>query len=198
MRFWALDLEMNQPSGTIIQVGVAWTEATSSDVFYDSVLVNPDEHITDFIENLTGVTNEAITLNGKTRQECWQDVAQLLAGAGVSESGTFKEPIVWGVGDLHTLKSQMNPMAYDVSLPHRFFDAKSTCQFELLAAGKAPGKLSLGTALKRYEVEDVIFPAHDAGVDAANTLKLFLKLMSRRREAQYAIENALGYMKVRI
>lgn len=121
-----------------------------------------------------------------------------MGDAGISESGCFKEPIVWGVGDLHTLKSQMKPMNYDVSLPHRFFDVKSLCQFETLSAGKNPGKLSLTTALRRYEVEDMILPAHDAGVDAANTLKLFLKLMSRRRNTQYAIENALESMKIRI
>ena len=56
----ALDLEYNQPSGTIIQVGVAIGSASQNQQQYIVRQWNlqVDETISEFITQLTGITNE--------------------------------------------------------------------------------------------------------------------------------------------
>ena len=59
-RYVALDLEYNQPSGTIIQVGVAIGSASQSQQKYVVRRwdLRVDESISEFITQLTGITGE--------------------------------------------------------------------------------------------------------------------------------------------
>ena len=58
-KFLALDLELNQPSGKIIQVGIAIGDKNTR--FEDYVVrkwyIDPQEPISEFINDLTGITD---------------------------------------------------------------------------------------------------------------------------------------------
>ncbi len=78
-RYVALDLEYNQPSGTIIQVGVAIGSASQSQ--HEYVVrrwdLKVDEPISEFITQLTGITDEDCH-GGVTLAQCAQELGKLL------------------------------------------------------------------------------------------------------------------------
>lgn len=78
-RYVALDLEYNQPSGTIIQVGVAIGSASQNDQEYIvrrwNLQVN--ESISEFITQLTGITDEDCKA-GVSLEQCAQELGELL------------------------------------------------------------------------------------------------------------------------
>jgi len=78
-RYVALDLEYNQPSGTIIQVGVAIGSAGQSQ--HEYVVrrwdLKVDEPISEFITQLTGITDEDCRA-GVTLAQCAQELGKLL------------------------------------------------------------------------------------------------------------------------
>ena len=67
-KFLALDLELNQPSGKIIQVGVAIGDKNTR--FEDYVVrkwyIDPQEPISEFINDLTGITDADIRAEAYT------------------------------------------------------------------------------------------------------------------------------------
>ena len=62
-KFLALDLEMNQPSGKIIQVGIAIGSANDRRDQYITKkwYINPNEPLDQFIIDLTGITQSDIS-----------------------------------------------------------------------------------------------------------------------------------------
>ena len=64
-KYLALDLELNQPSGKIIQVGIAIGRADDrfENYFTKKWYINPDEPIDQFIIDLTGITDSDISAN---------------------------------------------------------------------------------------------------------------------------------------
>ena len=94
-RYVALDLEYNQPSGTIIQVGVAIGSASQNDQEYIvrrwDLQVN--ESISEFITQLTGITDEDCKA-GVSLEQCAQELGELLR-----EQEVFLNPVTWGGGD---------------------------------------------------------------------------------------------------
>jgi len=88
-RYVALDLEYNQPSGTIIQVGVAIGSAGQSQ--HEYVVrrwdLKVDEPISEFITQLTGITDEDCRA-GVTLAQCAQELGKLLG-----EHEVFVNPV---------------------------------------------------------------------------------------------------------
>lgn len=78
-RYVALDLEYNQPRGTIIQVGVAIGSASQSQQEYVVRRwdLRVDEPISEFITQLTGITDEDCRA-GVSLAQCAEELGSLL------------------------------------------------------------------------------------------------------------------------
>jgi inhibitor of KinA sporulation pathway (predicted exonuclease) len=178
-RYVALDLEYNQPSGTIIQVGVAIGNASQSQ--HEYVVrrwdLKVDEPISEFITQLTGITDEDCRA-GVTLAQCAQDLGKLLR-----EHEVFVNPVTWGGGDsADLLRAFAQAQVEFHHFGRRWIDVKTWATLLSLArthtAKVQHGGLS--KAMARYKLQ-FVGKAHRADVDAFNTLRLFFAILERQR-----------------
>jgi DNA polymerase III epsilon subunit-like protein len=179
-KFLALDLEMNKPSGRIIQVGIALGGANQSPDEYivRQWLVDPGEPISPEITALTGIADADL----QARAVPWARVAAEL-GEIASQPGVFVNPVTWGGGDSELLLSSFKNQA--VTFPHfgrRWVDVKTFHVLLSLTQGKTP-RGGLSSVMGRYGLRFQGQP-HRADVDAFNTLRLFFKLLERQHSLE--------------
>lgn len=179
-KFLALDLELNQPSNRIIQVGVSIGSAHQSHEEYltKKWYIDPGEPISEEIVKLTGITDEDIASHAVPVAQCAAELGALIVG-----HQTFVNPVVWGGNDSVELQEMF--AAENVSFPyfgHRWIDVKTWTTFLALSHHPEPRSSSGGlrSHLDRYKVR-FIGEAHRADVDAFNTLRLFFRLLERQR-----------------
>lgn len=168
MRFLALDLEMNQPSRKIIEIGAVIGEGGKIlDTF--QCYVNPGEVVSPYIESLCGVTNELICLKGVTLSDAY-DRLVLFSGS----YGPFMNPVTWGGGDSLALLSQLPPGTKNI-FGRRWIDVK-TLHIAKRFANNEPIQGGLSKALIRHGLK---FEGrkHCALDDAKNTYRLFHKIL---------------------
>jgi len=178
-RYVALDLEYNQPSGTIIQVGVAIGSASQNDQEYIvrrwDLQVN--ESISEFITQLTGITDEDCKA-GVSLEQCAQELGELLR-----EQEVFLNPVTWGGGDSADLLRAFAQA--QVEFPYfgrRWIDVKTWATLLSLARTQT-AKIQhggLSKAMGRFKLQ-FVGEAHRADVDAFNTLRLFFSILNRQR-----------------
>lgn len=120
--FTALDLEMNQPSRKIIQVGaVVGNIETGQILDRFSVFVNPKEKIAKSITELTKITQEDVD-NGLTLEEAYYQLR-----AFHEKHSSFINPITWGGGDSQEILNQLTkPLLYKLLV---FFKLKDPIDF---------------------------------------------------------------------
>lgn len=168
----SFDLEMNQPSGTIIQVGYVVGDTDTGEILNRGCHnIYCEEEIAPRIELLTGVTqhdvNKGISL---------VDMYKILVDVH-QKYNCFRNPLTWGGGDSHELKTQLRVAG--VKDPHlfgrRWIDAKTLYVSYRLANGKPP-QGGLAKAMLRLGLK---FDGrkHNAGDDAYNTFLIYLKLL---------------------
>lgn len=186
-KFLALDLELNQPSGKIIQVGVAIGDKNTR--FEDYVVrkwyINPQEPISEFINDLTGITDADISAYAYSHEHVARELSEL-----IREHKVFVNPVTWGGGDSGELLQEFSKNHVD--FPHfgrRWIDIKTWYTYLMLTRGKAPSG-GLASAMGYFKLH-FKGQAHRADVDAANTLALFFKLLER----QDKMENLLDLAK---
>lgn len=172
--FTCLDLEMNQPSGKIIQIGAVVGDVSSGKIIDKFMTyVNPDEPITEYITNLTGIKQihieNAPNLN----------VAYELLKSFHMTNKSFVNPITWGGGDSVEIKQQLTEdeiaLGSGWCFGRRWIDAKTIYQsYRIATKGQVQG--GLGKALTRMGLK---FEGrkHDALDDAANTFHIYCKLL---------------------
>jgi len=173
MNVCSLDLEMNQPSDTIIQIGICIGSTRTGEIHVKRQWnIYTEEVIAPFITQLTGVTQE--------------DVA-----AGVSLLGAYNELgelykqydcslnfISWGGGDSQLLRSQL-PEGTKWLYGKRWFDVKTLYQAFILGAERpiSPraglAKAMIKTGLKFNGTK------HTAMDDATNTFLLMKHLLDK-------------------
>lgn len=185
--FLALDLEMNQPSGKIIQVGVAIGNSTNHRDQYITRkwYINPEEELSEFIIELTGITRSDIVSNCLSHQTIAEEISKLIC-----EHKTFVNPVTWGGGDSSELLAEF--CKHHVDFPHfgrRWIDVKTWYTLNMFSKGKNPSG-GLSSAMGQYKLQ-FQGKAHQADVDAKNTLALFFKIIERQR----AMENLLDTAK---
>jgi inhibitor of KinA sporulation pathway (predicted exonuclease) len=167
-RMWALDLEMNQPSQKIIQVGVVIGDILTGKIITRySRVINPRETLTPFITELTGITQVEVD-NGYELDQVMPELEALL-----TKSKACKSPICWGNGDLRLLKAQALTSSSRSSILqdiHRDIDIKTIHQLMAISKGKSM-KGGLDATLKTYGLEFIGRP-HNALDDALNTFRL--------------------------
>ena len=192
--FTSLDLEMNQPSGKIIQVGAVVGDVHTG-VILDKfrMFVRIDEPLDDRIAALCGITQEQLD-HGVSLVEAYKQLS-----AFHLKYGSVRGALTWGGDDSTYLLERVfaelglaepspgQPM-YDImkatSTPwvfgRRSFDVKTVFQAYAIANGMKP----VSGLKKSCKKMGVLFdgPAHDAEKDALNTFKIFSKLIQLYRQ----------------
>ncbi|WP_434715854.1 3'-5' exonuclease [Paraburkholderia sp. A3RO-2L] len=188
--FLALDLELNQPSNRIIQVGIALgsRKQPEEEWLVRQWLLDPEEPISAFITQLTGITSEAISATAVP----WSQMAAEL-GALVDERQPFINPVTWGGGDSAELLADIRER--NIDFPHfgrRWIDVKTVHTFLALTQGKNPSG-GLRRTMAQYRLQ-FLGDEHRAHHDARNTLRLFFRLMERQQslDALVSIAKQVG------
>lgn len=171
----SLDLEMNQPSDTIIQVGYVVGNVDTGDILvrrsYD---IYTDETIDPSIISLTGITQERVN-NGISLEEAYMHIQE---DRKVFEF--FRNPLTWGGGDSQLLRKQLGIDTTDAYVfGRRWIDCK-TLYISLAIANGLNYKGGLARVMTRYGLK---FEGrkHDAMYDAENTFILFRTLLDKLR-----------------
>lgn len=101
--FISFDLEMNQPSRKIIQIGACIGNIHTANVSKKiRIYVNPQEEITEFITNLTGITNKIIKQEGISIQDAYKTLCEI-----IKIEKPFMNPITWGRSDSIELRDEL-------------------------------------------------------------------------------------------
>jgi inhibitor of KinA sporulation pathway (predicted exonuclease) len=187
IKYFSLDLELNnKQDGTtpkIIEVGVAFgSPVRPEEITRYNWYLNPEEKITDFITQLTGITDEII----QEKAVSHETVAEEL-GALILTWQCFANPVVWGQGDADELKNEFRER--NIKFPffgRRIFDVKTLCVFQQMVQGKSSGG-GLRRCMNSYGLQFEGEP-HRAAVDATNTLRFFFYLLNTERKRQETIQ----------
>jgi len=173
-RLLSLDLEMNQPSGNIIQIGACACEIASGEVldtFCQYITLPGDEQITPFIAGLTGISQAQVDMVGVPIAEGYQNLRNFMQKYDIHFS-----VVTWGGGDnveLVTQAQAADPNA--VGLGRRWIDAKTLYISYRLAigldiqSGLAKSMTKMGLVFKGRK--------HDAVDDAVNTWTMYKTLL---------------------
>lgn len=185
-KFLALDLELNQPSGKIIQVGIAIGKADDrfENYFTKKWYIDPNEPIDQFIIDLTGITDGDIRTNCVSHETVARELSEL-----IKEHNCFVNPVTWGGGDSRELLDEFSQRCVD--FPHfgrRWIDVKTWYTLMMFARGKNPTG-GLASAMGAFKLH-FRGTAHRADIDAVNTLALFFKIIERQRALDGLLHDA--------
>ena len=194
--YLSIDLELNsKQDGTtprIIQVGVSvGSPVMPDDIKTFSWYLDPQEPITPFIQQLTGITDEII----KEKSVPHETVAQEL-GNIITENKCFVNPIVCGGGaenDATELKDEFRERG--INFPffgRRVLDVKTLYVFNQMVQGKTPSGGLLKSMIS-YGV-NFIGTSHRAEIDAENTLRFFFYFLNKQRKFE-EYKNEMKEMK---
>jgi inhibitor of KinA sporulation pathway (predicted exonuclease) len=169
----ALDLEFNQPSQRIIQVGaVIGRVATGQVLNRFSVYVNPDEPLSPKIADLCGIAPGVLEIAGDLA-EAYEHLENWLAPyAGERRLN----PLTWGGADAHMLLEALGYNDGSTGLfGRRWVDVKTVYTAWQDAQG-LPATGGLASSMKRL---GLAFQGrqHDAADDALNTFRMYARLI---------------------
>ncbi len=171
--FLSLDLEMNQNSGKIIQIGACVGNVYTGELLGEfSQLVKIDEPLNPFIVKLCGITDADLHSDGVTLLEAYE---RLLKFRNHFET-IQRNPLTWGGGDSNELHTQLGHVE---SWPfgRRWLDLKTVFQFYQLSkqqkvqSGLAKSMNKLGRPFKGTK--------HNAKDDAINTFYIAHDLIGK-------------------
>lgn len=184
--FTALDLELNQPSNKIIQIGAVVGNILTGEVIDKfNIIVNPHEQlgycndITKSITDLTGITQEQVDAGVELEE------AYLQLKAFHEKHKAFINPVTWGGGDSNEIREQLQSnlvLSEGQQMPswcfgRRWIDAK-TLYIGLRLSNQKPPTGGLARALinmgLKFEGRQ-----HDALDDAYNTFRIFYALLNK-------------------
>jgi inhibitor of KinA sporulation pathway (predicted exonuclease) len=176
MKLTALDLELNQPSGKIIQIGAVIGDTDSGEISQRlRIYVDPKEKLNDFIIELTGISQKDIDEKGVTLEEAYAQLSDFH-----QRHSTFINPLTWGGGDSEEIFSQLGLEKYDsFCFGRRWIDAKTLYVSECIARG-LPVQGGLSKVMTKYNM-NFKGRKHDALDDAENTFRLYHEMLLRIR-----------------
>lgn len=178
MNLIVIDLEMNQPSRKIIQIGAVKVQLPSGKIIpFFSEIVNPGELPSDYISQLTGITTkdvrEARPLS-ESLQDFWAKLKKL------------EEPYclaAWGLDCPKIVKDSKSLGIEGVPSDLTSYDLRSVCNLHTLLEGRKAKSRGLANVAKFYGIP--FEGHHDAYNDALVTAKIAVTCLR-------AIQN-LGY-----
>lgn len=186
MKCLVLDLEMNQPSGKIIQIGAAVINAMTFDVKPEkfSVFINPKEELNKEIVELCSITQEMVNsgynivdgvdmlLQFKKKYKCSKNI--------IAWGGT-----IYGGNDVLKLKQSAEQAGYpkeilDKNFGYRYVDVKSL--YQLWATANQKNKnVGVGQASEIIGLGRFNGIMHRADDDAYNTALIYSLLLRKMR-----------------
>ena len=182
--YLAIDLELNNKNdGTtprIIQVGVAWgSPIRPEEIETYSWYLDPEESITPFITQLTGITDEIIKEKSVPHDKLAEELGDIL-----TQNQVFTNPLVWGgnnkFSDATELKDEFAQREIDFPyFGRRVIDVKTLYVFNQMVRGKTPSG-GLRKSMISYGL-DFIGQSHNAEYDALNTLRFFFYFLERQK-----------------
>jgi ATP-dependent DNA helicase DinG len=190
MNYFSLDLELNSKHDgsvpKIIQVGIAITSIDDPENIQTfSWYLNPQEEITPFITQLTGITDDMVQNQSVTHETLAEELGALLTANQV-----FVNPITWGQGDASELLEEFRDRNIDFPFfGRRTIDVKTTYVFLEQVNGRSPSG-GLSKAMNRYKCP-FIGESHRADNDAYNTLRFYFHLLNRQKK----LEDTVNLMK---
>jgi DNA polymerase III alpha subunit (gram-positive type) len=183
--YLSLDLELNNlQNGTvprIIQVGIAWgSPVRPDDIKTFSWYLDPEQEISPFIQQLTGITDEIIK-----EKAVQHDVVAKELGALININKCFVNPVLWGgnnsINDASELKDEFRER--NIHFPffgRRVLDVKTLYVFNQITQGKSPSG-GLRKSMIAYGI-DFQGQSHRADIDALNTLRFFFYFLEKQRK----------------
>ena len=176
--FTSIDLEMNQPSQKIIQIGACVGNIRTGQVFEKlSVFVNPLEKINPYITELTKITDSDVD-HGLTLEEAYNKLRKMH-----ENYSAFVNPITWGGGDSQEMLNQLkqeNPNFEGWCFGRRWIDTKTLfvswrfARGEPIQGGLARSMTKLGLKFEGQK--------HNATDDAVNTFRMYCAMLKKFRE----------------
>lgn len=172
MKLTCLDLEMNQPSGKIIQIGAVIGDTLSGVISNRiRIYVNPGEPIAMFITDLCGISQEQINQQGMPLDE-----AYLLLKEFHKESD-FINPVTWGGSDSQEIFQQLSEkVREDWCFGRRWIDAKTVAVSRMIAKNNKVHSGGLSSTMSSYKLK-FNGRKHDAQDDAENTFRMYYHML---------------------
>lgn len=176
-KFISIDLEMNKPSGKIIQIGACIGDISTGNITDElSIIVNPLEPIDPFITELTGITQEQVDAEGILLEEAYTKLVDYF-----NLHKPFINSITWGGGDTVEIAKQVKELNSNVFESHpwpfgrRWIDTKTLfvswrfSQGEPIQGGLAKSMTKVGLKFEGRK--------HNALDDAKNTFKMYCRML---------------------
>lgn len=171
--FMALDLEMNQPSENIIEIGYSIGNIKTGEILLTkSLLVDPGEGLNPYIENLCNVSFADETRRIIPRDaDLYEAFRQMVQDH--KEYQCNVNLVTWGCGDTEKLRSSLDEV---IQWPfgRRYTDVK-TLSCEILRAQNRNIAGGLSKSMNKHALK-FEGTKHQADDDAKNTLRLYFKL----------------------
>ena len=168
-----LDLELNQPSRTIIQLGYVIGNVNTGDIMESvSRFIQVDEDVSERIQKLTGISQNDVD-GGVTLADAYDEMLTLHG-----RYSCFINPVTWGGDDAGLLREQL-PKGAQWVFGRRWIDVK-TIFIGYQVANKRPFLGGLSRSMRRL---GLTFDGrtHDAVHDAVNTFRVLIKLLEMMR-----------------
>lgn len=173
-KYFIFDLEMNQPSNTIIEIGYVVGDKKGKIYENESVYVRVEEEITPYITELTGISNTTTDMLGIHPDA----VAKKINGI-IERHNTSLKAVTWGAGDVRALLSQYP----EISLHNRYLDMKTLYQMECIATNESMQSGLFKAASKRH-IDTGTIMAHRAKDDAYVTYLLFVQYLNKFKKLE--------------
>jgi len=166
----SLDMEFEQPSQEIIQVGAVVGNLKTGIILEEYCRhINIGKPISEFISNLTGIKQRDID-SGTTLKESYLD---LIAMHTVHEC--FRNCLSWGGGDSESLRTDLNLDNEKFLFGRRWIDVKTVFISYMWSKGESP-RSGLAKSLTRLDMQ-FKGKKHNAKDDALNTFLIYRKLL---------------------
>ena len=180
MKLTCLDLEMNQPSGKIVQIGAVVGDTQTGEIVDRlRIYVNPGEPIAEFITELCGITQEQIDTQGVSIDEAYTILKKF------HKQANFINPVSWGGGDSQEIYDQLSEETRKSwCFGRRWIDAKTVFVSQMIAHQNRVDSSGLAASMKRVGLQ-FVGKQHDAQDDAENTFKMYQHLLYSIREGSF-------------
>lgn len=175
MQLISLDLELNQPSRKIIQLGYVIFNVKNWKILQArSLFINPNEPVAPEITQLTGIDDSMVT-TGMTLNQAYETMIEDMKKHQVTH-----HPVQWGTDHIE-IRSQLEIPWSDFIFKVRDHDIKSL--FQLLQAplpnSKTVAGLGKAISILGGQWDYKYGNPHDALADAYNTMLIYKMLANK-------------------